>query len=103
MYQELQHVRNQMTTAADSMFEIGEIEVRGETLKTFTKAPSSLRDVWALSAMGHSDKTYLVYEDETWTYKQAYEESASVASWMYANGIKQATAWPWLSAIIPNG
>ena len=88
MYQELKQVRAQMT-GPDSMFEIGEVEVRGETLKTFAQAPASLREIWALSAMGHGDKTYLVYEDESWTYAEAYAESASVANWMHAQGIKQ--------------
>ncbi|MBT5517358.1 MAG: AMP-binding protein, partial [Rhodobiaceae bacterium] len=88
MYAELKQTREQMT-APDSMFAVSEIEVRGQTLKTFTNAPPSLREVWALSAMGHADKTYLVYEDETWTYTQAYAESARVAAWMFANGIQQ--------------
>ena len=88
MYQELKQVRAQMT-GPDSMFEIGEVEVRGETLKTFAQAPASLREIWALSAMGHGDKTYQVYEDESWTYAEAYAESASVANWMHAQGIKQ--------------
>ena len=88
MYQELKQVRAQMT-GAGSMFEVSEINVRGETLKTFAQAPTSLRDIWALSAMGHGDKTYLIYEDESWSYSEAYAESASVAAWMHANGIKQ--------------
>ena len=88
MYAELKQVRDQMT-GPDSMFAISDIEVRGQTLKTFTNAPPSLREVWALSAMGHADKTYLVYEGETWTYSQAYAESARVAAWMFENGIKQ--------------
>ena len=87
MYQELQQVRAQMT-GPDSMFAVSEIEVRGETVKTFTNAPASLREVWALAAM-HGDKTYLIYEDESWSYAEAYAESASVAAWMHANGIKQ--------------
>ena len=62
MYQELQQARAAMT-APDSMFAVDEIQVRGQTLKTFSNAPSSLRDIWALSAMGHGDKTYLIYED----------------------------------------
>ena len=87
MYQELQQVRAQMT-GPESMFELGEIEIRGETLKTFTNAPASLGDVWALASM-HGDKTYLIYEDESWSYAEAYAESASVVNWMHANGIKQ--------------
>ncbi len=88
MYKELTQARAQMT-APDSMFAVGDIEVRGEVLKTFTNAPPSLREVWALSAMGHGDKTYIIYEDESWSYAEAYAETASIAAWMDANGIKQ--------------
>jgi hypothetical protein len=38
VYQELKQIRAEMT-GAESMFAVGEIEVRGETLKTFTNAP----------------------------------------------------------------
>ncbi|MDA8776322.1 long-chain fatty acid--CoA ligase, partial [Alphaproteobacteria bacterium] len=75
-------------TSAESMFAVGEIEVRGETLKTFTNAPATLGDVWALASM-HGDKTYLIYEDESWSYTQAYAETASIVNWMHANDIKQ--------------
>ena len=39
--------------------------------------------------MGHGDKTHLIYEDESWTYTEAYAETASIAAWMFDNGIKQ--------------
>ena len=86
MYKELEQVRAQM--AADGQFEIGTVNVRGETLKTFANAPASLRDLWALAAL-HGDKPYLIYEDESWSYAEAYAETASIANWMHANGIKQ--------------
>lgn len=87
MYKELRDVRAEML-APDSMFAQGEIEVRGQTLKTFTGAPSSLRDVWLLSA-GYAERDYLVYESERWTYAQAHAETASIANWVLAQGIKQ--------------
>ena len=86
MYQELQQVRAQMM--AEGQFEIGHVEVRGEKLKTFTNAPESLRDLWALAAL-HGDKPYLIYEDESWTYAEAHAETAAIANWMHANGISQ--------------
>ena len=87
MYQELKQIRAEMT-GAESMFAVGEIEVRGETLKTFTNAPANLGDVWGLAAM-HGDKTYLIYEDESWSYSEAYAETASIVNWMHANDIQQ--------------
>ena len=100
MYEELEQVRAQM--AAEGQFEIGTVNVRGETLKTFANAPASLRDLWALASL-HGDKPYLIYEDESWSYAEAYAETASIANWMHANGIKQGDRVAWLSAIIPNG
>ncbi len=87
MYEELKQIRAEMT-GPESMFAVGTVEVRGETLKTFTNAPANLGDVWALASM-HGDKTYLIYEDESWSYAEAYAESASIVNWMHANGIKQ--------------
>jgi long-chain acyl-CoA synthetase len=54
-------------TAPGQIFEvapmrIGEIDYRG-----FVNAPSSLRDLFA-SARGFGDRTYLVYEDERWSF-----------------------------------
>ena len=37
----------------------------------------------------HGDKPYLIYQDECWSYAEAYAETASIANWMQANGIKQ--------------
>ncbi|MCH1568913.1 MAG: acyl--CoA ligase, partial [Alphaproteobacteria bacterium] len=86
MYKELQQVRAQMTS--EGQFEVSDISIRGETLKTFTNAPASLRDLWALASL-HGDKPYLIYEDESWSYAEAYAETASIANWMHANDIKQ--------------
>lgn len=86
MYKELQQVRAQMTS--EGQFEVSDISIRGETLKTFTNAPASLRVLWALASL-HGDKPYLIYEDESWSYAEAYAETASIANWMHANDIKQ--------------
>ena len=69
-------------------------------LKTFANAPASLRDLWALAAL-HGDKPYLIYEDESWSYAEAYAETASIANWMQANGIKQGDRVAWLSRNYP--
>ncbi len=87
MYQELKDVWAEMT-GETGMFAITEVEVRGEKLKTYALAPNSLRDVWMMSA-GYAERDYIVYEDERWTYGQAMAETASIANWMHANGIKR--------------
>ncbi len=87
MYAELKNVFDTLT-APGQMFELGEAEVAGQTLKAWKNTPNSLRDVWALSA-GHADKDYLVYQDERWTYAEAHEQVARIARWLTANGVGQ--------------
>ena len=87
MYKELDEVWAELT-AEGSMFATKQIEVRDEQLNSFAMAPNSLRDIWLLTA-GYAERDYLIYEDEKWTYAEAMAESASIANWMYANGIKQ--------------
>ena len=87
MYKELNDAWAELT-AADSMFAVQEIEVRGQKLKSFAAAPPSLRDVWQLTA-GFAERDYMIYEDEKWTYAQAMSETAAIANWMAANGIQQ--------------
>lgn len=87
MYAELKQVFENLT-AAGQMFEIGEAEVGGQTLRAWKNAPGSLRDVWMLSA-GYADKDYLIYQDERWTYARAHEDVARIANWLRANGIGQ--------------
>jgi long-chain acyl-CoA synthetase len=86
LYQELKQVYAEMT-GPESLFGISKIDVRGQSLKSFTLAPGSLRDVWAMTA-GYAERDYLVYEGEVWTYAQAHQEVASIANWMMANGVQ---------------
>lgn len=56
-----------LTTAEGSPFEITECEVNGEKLKVFKNLPGSMREAFAATRL-HGDKTFLVYEDETWSF-----------------------------------
>ncbi len=85
MYKELQETIAGMT-APGQMFNVTEVNVRGQTVKAWAMAPDSLRDVW-LNTAGHGEADYLVYRDERWTYTQAHEEVARIANWLVANGI----------------
>ena len=85
MYQELKDVWAEMT-GETGIFSVTDIEVRGETLKSYALAPNSLRDVWLMSAQ-FAERDYLIFEDERWTYAEAMAETASIANWMHANGI----------------
>ncbi len=55
--------------APDSGFAITEQEVRGIKMKVFNQAPPNMRVLWELATL-HGDKTYIVYEDERYSYAE---------------------------------
>ena len=67
-----------LTTAEGSPFEIAEREIDGQTLKVFKNIQSSLRQAFDESRL-HGDKTFLVYEDETWTFSQVMARVDEIA------------------------
>ncbi len=87
MYRELDTAWKELT-APGQMFEVDTVEALGRTIKSFKHAPTSLHDMWLLSA-AHGDKDYLVYKDERWTYAQAHAEVKSIAAWLNAQGVGQ--------------
>ena len=56
-------------TAAGAPFAMTEIEVRGNPMRVFDSAPPSMRSLWELATF-HGDKSYVVYEDERYTYAE---------------------------------
>jgi long-chain acyl-CoA synthetase len=54
-------------TAPGQIFEVAPITVDGIDYQAFAYAPTSLRDLFH-SARGYGDKTFLVYEDERWSF-----------------------------------
>ncbi len=85
MYDQLREVRNELT-APGAPFEIIEVEVRGQRIRTYANAPSSLRDVWLASA-AFADRDYLVYHDERLSYAEAHRQAASIACWLRSQGV----------------
>jgi long-chain acyl-CoA synthetase len=73
--------------APGAMFEIEEIEVRGQTLRSFKNAPPNIRALW-MSTAQYADREYIVYLDERLTYGQAHAQVAAVANWLMAQGVK---------------
>ena len=55
--------------AEGSPFAVTEIEVRGHPVRVFENAPPTMRALWELARL-HGDKTYIVYEDEHYTYAE---------------------------------
>ena len=60
-------------TGTGQFFETAERELSGITYRTFTNAPKTLVDVFNLSR--GSEKTFLVYEDEEWTFGDVHAEA----------------------------
>jgi len=56
-------------TAPGQIFEVAPLAIGGVEYKAFKHAPASLRDVFA-GARGHRAKTFLVYEDERWSFAE---------------------------------
>src|SRR5213593_2134019 len=56
-------------TGPGGPFEITEALIRGERLRVFENTPPSLRSLWDL-ARTRGDQTFLVYEDETWSWAE---------------------------------
>jgi long-chain acyl-CoA synthetase len=68
----------QELSAPGAPFAVTEIEIRGHPAKTFVAAPPTMRALWEMAA-AHADKTYLVYEDERYTYAEVAAQVRSLA------------------------
>ncbi|MGQ0433200.1 MAG: class I adenylate-forming enzyme family protein [Microthrixaceae bacterium] len=66
-------------TAPGERYEVQTIEVDGVAVRAFTNAPASLREIFA-SARGRGEDTFLVYEDERWTFTEAMTHVDALAA-----------------------
>ena len=69
-------------TAEGGPFSTSEIEVRGVPIRVFDSAPPDMRAVWAVNA-AHADKTYVVYEDERYTYAEISAQVRALATLLH--------------------
>ena len=74
-------------TAPGAQFEVVKAEVRGQQLNVYKNALPNIRALW-LSTAAFADRTYLIYEDDRLTYAESHRIVASVASWMFAQGVR---------------
>jgi long-chain acyl-CoA synthetase len=74
-------------TAPGAPFEIEEIAVRGQRLRSYKNAPPNIRALW-LSTAAFEGRDYLVYQDERLTYGQAHAQVASIANWLFGQGVQ---------------
>jgi long-chain acyl-CoA synthetase len=74
-------------TGPGAPFEVIEIEVRGQRLRSFKNPPPNIRAVW-LSTAQFAERDYLVFQDERLTYGQAHAQVAAVADWLFRQGVR---------------
>src|SRR5262245_29516169 len=74
-------------TAPGAPFEVAEIEVRGQLLKSFKNAPPNVRALW-LSTLPFAEREYMIYQEERLTYGEAQARVASIANWLVAQGVR---------------
>jgi long-chain acyl-CoA synthetase len=55
-------------------------------MRVYRNAPASLREVLQ-STLAHGDRTYLIYEDETLTYREHYGKAAALAQRLLDAGV----------------
>lgn len=60
-------------TSAAELYELHEVELYGETCSAFKNAPLTLGDLFRDN---RSDETFIVYEDERYTFNETYQKSA---------------------------
>ncbi len=63
-------------TAAGQPFELVETEAIGRRIRAFRNAPQNLRELFEAT---RSDKEFIVYEDERYTYEDTFRHAATLA------------------------
>ncbi len=63
-------------TAAGQTHELLEMDIRGQKCRVFKNAPLTLRDLFKQT---RSDVTFIVYEDERYSFEDIYQQSCKVA------------------------
>jgi long-chain acyl-CoA synthetase len=67
-------------TGPGAQFEVGEAIIRGNNYPVFAKAPPSLWLMVSHLTQMHSDKTFLVYEGERYSFAQVHRHSVALAA-----------------------
>jgi len=66
-------------TAPGERYEVETIEIGGVPVKAFKNAPPSLREIFATARL-RGDDTFLVYEDERWSFTEVMRHVDAMAS-----------------------
>jgi hypothetical protein len=75
------------------------IEVRGVPMRVFDSAPPNMRVLWEMTA-AHGDKTYIVYEDERYSFNEIHAQVRKLAAHLaepslYTFDGKEYKVHPW--------
>ncbi len=73
-------------TGPGGAFEIEETEVRGIPMRVFKSALPNMRSLWEMAAL-HGDKTYLVFEDEHYSYTEVDRLVRALAAYLDYLGV----------------
>jgi long-chain acyl-CoA synthetase len=68
-------------TRPGSPYEIAVTAIAGREYRAYARAPGSLRELFLADA-GRTDREYLVFEDERWTFGQVLQQAASIACYL---------------------
>ncbi|HXQ16916.1 MAG TPA: class I adenylate-forming enzyme family protein [Caulobacteraceae bacterium] len=71
---------------ASGPLELTEDTAQGYPQRVYRNAPASLREVLK-STLGHGDRTFLIYEDETLSYREHYAKVAALAQRLLDAGV----------------
>ena len=74
--------------APGARYEVVEQLVDGATMRVFAQAPSCLAALYREAAHQYTDDTLFVYEEERYTFAQAWENARRVASGLRMLGVK---------------
>lgn len=66
-------------TAPGQRFEVATQRIAGRDMPVFVNAPATLRQLFE-SARSHGDATFLVYEDERWSFADTFERIDALAA-----------------------
>ena len=70
-------------TAPGQIFEVAPVTIQGVEYQAFKNAPGSLRDLFS-AARGYGDKTFLVYENERWSFADVMRHVDALGSVLVA-------------------
>ena len=72
-------------TAPGAAYELAPVVLPRGSVQWFTKMPQTLRELYAANA---TDKPFMVYNDETLTFSEAYTRLSAIAALLVRHGVE---------------